>query len=71
MTEPVSYEFGPFLVDLRTLTVTREGVSVPLEPKTFDVLVLLIRHRERLVTKEELLDAGSGRFRFSDRTVSA
>ena len=31
--------------------------AIPLEPKAFDVLVHLIEHRDRVVTKDELLDA--------------
>lgn len=37
--------------------MSRRGQPVSLEPKTFDVLRYLIDHRDRLVTKEELLDA--------------
>ena len=39
------------------MAVSVKGVPVALEPKTFDVLSLLIEHRDRLVTKDELLDA--------------
>ena len=36
---------------------------VPLEPQAFDVLALLVRHRDRLVSKEELMDTiWGGRF---------
>jgi pimeloyl-ACP methyl ester carboxylesterase len=36
---------------------------VPLEPQAFDVLVFLVRHRHRLVSKEELMDTiWGGRF---------
>jgi DNA-binding winged helix-turn-helix (wHTH) protein len=36
---------------------------LPLEPQAFDVLVLLVRHRDRLVSKEELMDTiWGGRF---------
>jgi pimeloyl-ACP methyl ester carboxylesterase/DNA-binding winged helix-turn-helix (wHTH) protein len=36
---------------------------VPLEPQAFDVLIHLVRHRDRLVSKEELMDAiWGGRF---------
>ena len=51
------YEFGDVRVDLARVTVTRDGRPVALEPKTFDVLCFLIEHRDRLVSKEELLDA--------------
>ena len=36
---------------------------VPLEPQAFDVLALLVRQRDRLVSKEELMDTiWGGRF---------
>jgi Tol biopolymer transport system component/DNA-binding winged helix-turn-helix (wHTH) protein len=49
--------FGDVLVDLARMEVTRGGEPVSLEPKAFEVLCLLIEHRDRLVTKDELLDA--------------
>jgi Tol biopolymer transport system component/DNA-binding winged helix-turn-helix (wHTH) protein len=54
---PEVLEFGDVTVDLRRMSVMRAGRPVSLEPKTFDVLRYLIEHRDRLVTKEELLDA--------------
>src|SRR5262245_78071 len=38
------------------MQVRRGGQEVALEPKAFDVLRFLIEHRDRLVTKDELLD---------------
>ena len=32
------------------------ATSFPVEPQVFDVLVVLLRERHRVVTKEELLD---------------
>jgi Tol biopolymer transport system component/DNA-binding winged helix-turn-helix (wHTH) protein len=54
---PEVVQFGDVTVDLRRMSVARAGRPVSLEPKTFDVLRYLIEHRDRLVTKEELLDA--------------
>ena len=54
---PEVFDFEGITVDLRRMSVTRAGQPIPLEPKTFDVLRYLIEHRDRLVTKEELLDA--------------
>jgi Tol biopolymer transport system component/DNA-binding winged helix-turn-helix (wHTH) protein len=51
------FEFGDITVDLGRMAAARAGVSIPLEPKAFDVLVYLIEHRDRLVTKDELLEA--------------
>ena len=39
------------------MAAVRGDVPIPLEPKAFDVLVHLIEHRDRVVTKDELLDA--------------
>jgi Tol biopolymer transport system component/DNA-binding winged helix-turn-helix (wHTH) protein len=50
------YEFGDVSVDLRRMAVLRNGKPIALEPKTFDVLCFLIEQRDRLVTKDELLD---------------
>jgi Tol biopolymer transport system component/DNA-binding winged helix-turn-helix (wHTH) protein len=55
--EPAVYEVGDVTVDLRRMTVVRLGSPVPLEPKTFDVLCCLLAHRERVVSRDELLDA--------------
>ena len=45
-------EFDAELFELR-----RGGVAVPLEPQAFDVLRHLVDHRDRVVSKEELMDA--------------
>src|SRR5690242_14583429 len=39
------------------MAALRDGTAIPLEPKAFDVLVHLIENRDRLVTKDELLEA--------------
>ena len=56
MADIKSYRFGPFLVDRRSACLRREGIAVPLRPKSFDVLVYLAQHPGRLVPKAELID---------------
>ena len=56
MAELKSYRFGPFLVDRRSACLRRDGVIVPLRPKSFDVLVYLMQRPGRLVPKTELID---------------
>ncbi len=51
------YLFGPFRLDTASLQLWRGGTLVPLPPKAFDTLLVLITHRHRLVTKDELLAA--------------
>jgi DNA-binding winged helix-turn-helix (wHTH) protein/tetratricopeptide (TPR) repeat protein len=49
------YEFGPFRVDPTRETLLKEGVSVPLTPKTFQILLVLVRHGKEIVTKDDLM----------------
>jgi DNA-binding winged helix-turn-helix (wHTH) protein/tetratricopeptide (TPR) repeat protein len=49
--------FGETEVDVRALEIRRSGEVQPVEPQVFDVLVHLIRHRDQVVSKEQLLDA--------------
>lgn len=51
----VSYEFGPFRLEPATRRLLREGAALPLTPKAFDTLVLLVENRERVMEKEEVL----------------
>jgi DNA-binding winged helix-turn-helix (wHTH) protein len=52
----ITYRFGPFrlLPDQRRLE--RGGAQVALTPKAFDLLVALVRHRSRALSKDELLE---------------
>ena len=49
------YEFGPFRVDPEKETLFRSGESVPLTPKTFQILLVLIRNSNEVVTKDDLM----------------
>ena len=42
--------------DTTGFTVTSEGKTVPVTPKVFDLLVFLLRHRNRLVSREQLFE---------------
>jgi predicted ATPase/DNA-binding winged helix-turn-helix (wHTH) protein len=61
----VRFSFEGFDLDTTTYELRRHGEPVRLEPQVFDVLAYLIRNRDHLVSKEELLDAVWG-----DRFVS-
>jgi eukaryotic-like serine/threonine-protein kinase len=50
-----SYLFGRFRVDVASLQMFRDGDVVPLTPKVFDTLLVLVRHHHRVVTKDELM----------------
>jgi DNA-binding winged helix-turn-helix (wHTH) protein/TolB-like protein/Tfp pilus assembly protein PilF len=49
------YAFGPFLLDTRERRLLRDGVTVPLTLKAFDLLQVLVENRGHLLQKEELL----------------
>ena len=51
------YEFGPFRVDPEKELLLRAGETVPLTPKTFQILLVLIRNKTEVVTKDELMRA--------------
>ena len=50
------YHFGPYQLDAHRGELCYASHPVEIEPKVFDVLVYLIEHRDRIVTKEELLE---------------
>src|SRR6202050_4345802 len=51
------YRFAEFLLDPARRTLSRAGAPIALTPKAFDVLLFLVQNPNRLVTKEELLQA--------------
>ena len=50
-----AFQFGPFLLDPAKRSLLRDGVPQSLTPKAFDLLALLVRHRERVLSKDELI----------------
>lgn len=56
---PVSaprFRIGPFLISPAHRTVRRANVDLPLIPRYFDLLVLLVANRHRVVTRQEIFD---------------
>ena len=50
------YEFGPYRLDPARRVLLRGDEVVPLTPKTFDTLILLVEKSGRVIAKEELLE---------------
>jgi DNA-binding winged helix-turn-helix (wHTH) protein/tetratricopeptide (TPR) repeat protein len=50
------YRFGDCQLDDLRYELRRDGQPRHLEPQVFEVLAYLVRHRDRVVTKAELLD---------------
>jgi TolB-like protein/DNA-binding winged helix-turn-helix (wHTH) protein/Tfp pilus assembly protein PilF len=49
------YQFGPFRLDPAERLLLREGKAVPLAPKAFDTLLLLVENNGHLLSKDELM----------------
>ena len=49
------FEFGPFRVDPDRELLLRGDEAVPLTPKTFQILLVLVRHGKEVVTKDDLM----------------
>jgi DNA-binding winged helix-turn-helix (wHTH) protein len=52
----VGYRFGDFTLLTRRRLLLRNGVPVPLIPKYFDLLRLLIEHRDEALDRREIFD---------------
>lgn len=65
------YAFDNFILDVKKHELRRDGELVAVEPQVFALLIHLIEQRERVVSKEELIEAiWEGRF-VSDSVVSS
>ena len=51
------YRFLDFELDPSRYQLQRAGAQVPIRPQTFDLILLLIRHRDRPVSKKEILSS--------------
>lgn len=50
------YEFGPFRLDLAKRALLRGEEPVSLTPKAFEILLLLVENRDRVLLKYELMN---------------
>jgi pimeloyl-ACP methyl ester carboxylesterase/DNA-binding winged helix-turn-helix (wHTH) protein len=60
-----TYRFGEYELDVAGHLLRRAGQPIHVEPRAFDLLCHLVTHRDRVVSKNELLDSVWG-----DRFVS-
>ncbi len=49
------YDFDRFRLDAKRRLLTRDGEPIGIKPKALETLLLLLRHRDRLLDKEELM----------------
>lgn len=67
----MAFQFEDFMLDPERRELRRADALIAVEPQVFDLLCHLIRHRNRVVTRDDLLDAiWNGRV-VSDSTLSS
>src|SRR5262249_3125291 len=52
----MQYLFGDYALDTSRCELHHTGRRIPLRPKVFDVLSYLIAHRDRVVSRQDLLE---------------
>jgi TolB-like protein/tetratricopeptide (TPR) repeat protein len=67
----MEFRFTDHVLDVARRELRRNGESVALEPQVFDLLVHLIRNRDRVVTKDDLLDSLWGGRIVSESTLNS
>ena len=66
----MKYQVGEYSIDTTRYRISSGDAAIPAEPKVFDLLVYLIRHRDRVLSREELFrEVWEGR-EVSDATLS-
>ncbi|HEX8998469.1 MAG TPA: response regulator transcription factor [Blastocatellia bacterium] len=54
---PDRYSFGDVRVDFQRAEITRDGQAIELSPREYYLLWHFIEHRERILSRDDLLDA--------------
>jgi TolB-like protein/cytochrome c-type biogenesis protein CcmH/NrfG len=52
-----AFRFSDFEIDVARQELRRGNDLIPIEPQVFDLLLYLVRNRNRIVSREELIDA--------------
>lgn len=68
---PMLYTFGEFQLDIAAAELRRNGELCPVEPQVFALIALLVEHRERLVSRDEILEKIWGRRVVSDSALTS
>jgi DNA-binding winged helix-turn-helix (wHTH) protein/tetratricopeptide (TPR) repeat protein len=66
----VSLTFDDFELDLDRFELRRDGAPISLEPQAFEVLTFLVNHRNRVVSKQELLEGVWGTTYVTDSALT-
>ena len=64
------FRFGEYMLDTARHELRRGPEPISLEPQVFDLLVYLVRNRERVVSKDDLIQGVWGGRIVSDSTLT-
>jgi DNA-binding winged helix-turn-helix (wHTH) protein len=66
----MQFQFADHVLDVARRELRRSGEPIALEPQVFDLLVHLISNRDRVVTKDDLVDSVWGGRIVSESTLT-
>jgi len=67
----VQFLFGDHMLDDERRELRRGAEAIAVEPQVFDLLIYLVRNRDRVVSKNDLIDAIWGGRAVSDSTLTS
>jgi DNA-binding winged helix-turn-helix (wHTH) protein len=66
----MKYRVDNRTIDTALFRISCDGRDVPAEPRVFDLLVYLLRHRDRVISRDELFREVWGGRNVTDTTLS-
>jgi Tol biopolymer transport system component/DNA-binding winged helix-turn-helix (wHTH) protein len=69
-SKPLVFRFADVEVREREFSLIKAGEALPVEPKAFRVLLILLQNPQRLITKDELLNAVWGDTAVSENSLA-
>jgi len=69
--EGAQFAFGDYALDVARRELRRGADLQPVEPQVFDLLVFLIQHRDRVVSKDDLIEGVWGGRIVSESTLTS
>ncbi len=67
----MKFAFGDHTLDTSRRELCRQGEPIAVEPQVFDLLVYLLEHRDRVVSKDDLIGAVWGGRIVSESTLTS
>jgi adenylate cyclase len=67
----LQFFFGDHVLDVDRRELRRAGTLIPVEPQVFDLIAYLVRNRERVVSKDDLIEGVWGGRIVSESTLTS